>query len=70
MAKKYKLRNSEHFYSTLEPKLQQLVLDKLKTAPPIHGKFIVDYDSEGFCIFEILVDTDELRHVEFLSTVK
>ena len=64
----YRLRSAQHFYSTIHPDHQEQVLMALKTTPIENGLIIVNYSVEGSCIFEVIVDTPELLHVEFIST--
>ncbi|MEK6829744.1 MAG: hypothetical protein AABY15_06510 [Nanoarchaeota archaeon] len=65
----FKLKAYDHFFNTMATKKLALeVLEKVKTAPVEHGKIIVYYSDEGMCIFDVLEDTDKVRHVEFIST--
>jgi len=66
---KHLLKAQEHFFNTMATKeLANEVLEKVKTAEVEQGKIIVFYSSEGMCIFDVLVDNENLRHVEFIST--
>ena len=66
--RKYVLRNSKHFYSTVSVEHQKIVLPKLKTTPVEEDHIVVYYSDEGMCIFEVLEDTPELLHLNFVST--
>lgn len=67
--KSYTLRGGDNFFSTMATRELALeVLDKVKTAPVEHGKIIVNYSSEGMCIFDVISDDDSERVVEFIST--
>jgi len=66
---KYTLRGSIHFFETMATtELALEVLDKVKYAPVEHGKIIVNYSTEGMCIFDVLRDEQGERIVEFIST--
>lgn len=66
--RKYVMRNSKHFYSTLTKEHQEVVMGKIKKTPVKNGHVIVNYSDEGMAIFEVITDTPELLRLDFIST--
>ena len=65
----YKLRGHKHFWDTIATKALGLeVLEKAKIAQVEHGKVIVYYSDEGMCIFDVIEDSEKVRHIEFTGT--
>lgn len=62
------MRGHKHFVNTLTKEHQRVVIPQLRTAKPINGVVAVNYSNEGLAIFEVVADTPELFHLEFIST--